>query len=286
MTDNVKIHSPWAQLGLFLRLIGVAFIGIVVLGIGLGLLPKPLSNTTLKLGQLLTTIVLFGVPAFFYARMTFVDRPLYRLGFRPADKSNFYLLSILLLIFAFPLEGWLGIVNRHIPLPHWMIESEESRDQQVTAMLEAKNAFDVLFNLVVVAIIPGIFEEMCFRGVLQRLLIQLTRRPWLGICITAFIFSCMHFQFQGFLPRFFLGVLLGAAFWYSGSLWTSIVAHCVFNGLQVLALNLYPSAMNNANPSIPILSVVASAIVVAVLLVVMRKQSSRNTTTINPVQWH
>jgi membrane protease YdiL (CAAX protease family) len=277
MTDNVKIHSPWAQLGLFLRLIGVAFVGIVVLGILLGLLPKPLSNTTLKLGQMLTTILLFGVPAYFYARMTFTDRPLANLGFRPADKSNFYLMGILLLLVAFPLEGWLGILNRRIPLPQWMIEGEQSRDQQVTAMLEAKNALDVVFNLVVVAIIPGIFEEMCFRGVLQRLMIQLTRRPWLGIFITAFIFSCMHFQFQGFLPRFFLGILLGAAFWYSGSLWTAVIAHCVFNGLQVLALNLYPSLVSNTTPSIPAYYVLLSAIAVGVLLALMRKESSRPT---------
>jgi len=279
MSDNVKIQSPWAQLGLFLRLIGVAFIGLVALSILVSELPKPVSNTTLKLEQMISSILLFGVPAYFYARMTFRERPLYNLGFRPANKSNFYLLSILLLLIAFPLEGWLGILNKHIPLPHWMIESEESRDKQVTALLEAKNTFDVVFNLVVVAVIPGIFEEMCFRGVLQRLLIRLTRRPWLGIFIAACIFSAMHFQFQGFLPRLFLGILLGAAYWYSGSLWTAVIAHCVFNGLQVLALNLYPSMMNDTNPSIPAYSVLGSAIGVGILLAVMRNKS-------NPIQWH
>jgi membrane protease YdiL (CAAX protease family) len=282
MTENVKIHSPWAQLGLFLRLIGVAFIGLVALSILIGELPKPVSNTTLKLEQMISSIILFGAPAFFYARMTFRERPLYNLGFRPAARSNFYLLSILLLLFAFPLEGWLGIMNKRIPLPHWMIESEDSRDRQVIALLQAKNAFDIVFNLVVVAVIPGIFEEMCFRGVLQRLLIQLTRKPWLGIFIAAFIFSAMHFQFQGFLPRLFLGILLGAAYWYSGSLWTAVIAHCVFNGLQVLALNLYPEMMRDTNPSIPIYSVLVSAIVVGILLTVMRKQSSRSPEAILP----
>ena len=280
MSEDVKIHSPWAQLGLFLRLIGVAFIGLVALSILLGELPKPVSNTTVKLEQVISSILLFGAPAFFYARMTFRERPLYNLGFKAADRSNFYLLSILLLLFAFPLEGWLGILNKRIPLPHWMIESEESRDKQVFTLLQAKNTFDVVFNLVVVAVIPGSFEEMCFRGVLQRLLIHLTRKPWLGIFIAAFIFSAMHFQFQGFLPRLFLGILLGAAYWYSGSLWTAVIAHCVFNGLQVLALNLYPAVMNDTNPTIPIYSVLVSAVAVGVLLAVMRKQSSRTAETI------
>jgi membrane protease YdiL (CAAX protease family) len=136
-----------------------------------------------------------------------------------------------------------------------------------------KNSFDILLNLLVVAVIPGIVEEMCFRGVLQRILIQLTKKPWLGIFIAAFIFSFLHFEFQGFLPRLFLGILLGAAYWYSGSLWTSILAHCFFNGIQVLALNWYPTAMNNANPSIPALAVLISGVIVVILLAVMRRQS-------------
>jgi membrane protease YdiL (CAAX protease family) len=274
MYDNTgKMPSPWAQLGLFLRLLGFAFIALVALALLVDRLPKPLSYQTLKMIQMADSILLFGIPAFFYARLTFPQRPMYELGFRPAEKSNFYLLGILLLLFSFPLEGWLGILNRQIPLPHWMVQSQESIDRQLTALLQVKNSFDILLNLLVVAVIPGIVEEMCFRGVLQRILIQLTKKPWLGIFIAAFIFSFLHFEFQGFLPRLFLGILLGAAYWYSGSLWTSILAHCFFNGIQVLALNWYPTAMNNANPSIPALAVLISGVIVVILLAVMRRQS-------------
>src|SRR5215472_17189208 len=97
MTNQDKIRSPWAQLGLLLRLVGLAFLGLFVLGLIINALPRPLSNTTRKLMQLCSTIVLFGVPAFFYARGSFPDRPLYHLGFRPAERNNFYLLAILLL---------------------------------------------------------------------------------------------------------------------------------------------------------------------------------------------
>lgn len=285
MPDDVKISSPWAKLGLFLRLIGAGFLGLVVISLIFGALPDPVTKSSLmlKLLQMLSTIVLFGVPAFFYARMTYQRRPLYHLGFRPASRRNFYLLAALLLLFAFPLEAWLGVVNRRIPLPGWMIRSEEAQDRQVVALLAVKSSLDIFFNLVVVAIIPGIFEEMCFRGVLQDLLIKLTRRPWLGIFFSAFIFSFMHFQFLGFLPRLFLGILLGSAYWYSGSLWTAILAHCLFNGIQVLALNYMPATMNDTNPSIPAYTVVISAVVVTAMLVVMRKQSFRSID--NPVQW-
>lgn len=274
MSDNVKNHSPWGPLGLLFRMIGIALLAMFVMAFIGGSLPKTASPTAAKLLQMMDTIVIFGLPALIYARVTNPRRPGSQLGLRPAIRPSFYLLAVLLLLLAFPFEAWLGILNRQIPMPAWAIRAEEAAEQQLKTLLTAKNGLDLLFDLVVVAVIPGIFEEMFFRGVVQRLLIQVTNKPWLGICITAAIFSFMHFEFLGFLPRFFLGILLGAAYWYSGSLWTAILAHALFNGIQVVLLNYLPGTMNNANPSIPVYSVLVSAAIVGVLLAVMRKQSS------------
>jgi membrane protease YdiL (CAAX protease family) len=287
LSANVKNRSPWAQLGLFLRVVGFALVAIVAIGAAAGsLLPKPLSNTTLKLLQMITTIVLFGGTAFFYARLSYPVNPMVHLGLRPAIRSNFYLLSILLLLFAFPLEAWLGIVNRQIPLPHWMIESGESIEKQTMAMLTAKNSFDILLNLIVVAVMPGIFEEMCFRGALQPILVRLVKNPWLGIFITSCIFSFMHFEFQGFIPRVLLGMLLGISYWYSGSLWAPIIGHCFFNGIQVLAISYYPDTMDNKSPSLPIYTIILSAILVGALLMVMRRQYLETRSDPNSNEWH
>lgn len=287
MTNNDKIAPPPAQLGLLLRLIGLCFLLMFVMGLLGGSLPRPIANTTLKLLQMATTLLLFGIPAFIYARLSFPQNPLFHLGFRPAHRTNFYVLGILLLLFAFPLEGWLGLLNRQLPLPAWTIKAEDAAEQQLKALLVAKNSFDIVFNLVVVAIIPGIFEEMFFRGVVQRLLTRITRKPWLSICIAAAIFSFMHFEFLGFLPRFFLGILLGALFWYSGSLWTCVLAHCLFNGIQVLALNYMPEVMDNKNPSIPAYSVLLSLAIVIILLVVMRRQFLQwRAAEDNSLEWH
>jgi len=255
-------------------MIGIAFLAMFVMAFIGGALPKTASPTAAKLLQMTDTIVIFGLPALIYARVTNPRRPGSQLGLRPAVRPSFYFLAVLLLLLAFPFEIWLGILNRLIPLPAWAIRAEEAAEQQLKTLLTAKNGFELLFDLVVVAVIPGIFEEMFFRGVVQRLLIQMTNKPWLGICITAAIFSFMHFEFLGFLPRFFLGVLLGAAYWYSSSLWTAILAHALFNGIQVVLLNYMPATMNNENPSIPVYYVLVSAAVVGVLLGVMRKQSS------------
>lgn len=275
ITDNVKNQSPWGPVGLLFRIIGIAFLAMFAMAFIGGSLPKTASPTAAKLLQMMDTIIIFGLPALIYARVTNPRQPGSQLGLRPAVRPSFYLLAILLLMLAFPFEAWLGILNRQIPMPAWAIRAEEAAEQQLKTLLTAKNPFELVFDLVVVAVVPGIFEEMFFRGAVQRLLIRITNKPWLSIGIAAAIFSFMHFEFLGFLPRFFLGVLLGAAYWYSGSLWTAILAHALFNGIQVVLLNYIPETMNNAKPSIPIYSVLVSAVIVGVLLAVMRKQSAR-----------
>jgi membrane protease YdiL (CAAX protease family) len=195
------------------------------------------------------------------------------LGFRPAVPVHFYLLAILLLLIALPLEGWLGDLNKMIPLPAWMTQMEKDTDRQVIAFLKVNTPLDILYNLVIMAVLPAFFEELFFRGVLQRILIRVFRSPWTGIVVTGMIFSAFHFQFEGFLPRAFLGILLGAACWYSGSLWTAILAHFFYNGITVVIAMYHPEMMDK-NPSLPIYTVLLSLVIVVGLLYRMHKQST------------
>jgi uncharacterized protein len=289
MRNYLKISSPWSQLALFMGLLaGSLFLtffvsGVILLaksGIGQGhpgldaLDPgTPGMTNLLKWLQGLDTILIFGTPAYLYARMVFREKSLYFLGFRPAGKSNFYLLAIAILLFAFPFEGWLGELNKSLPLPAWMIGLEKAADKQISAFLKADSVTDVIMNLVIVAILPAIFEEVCFRGVLQRILIRIFKSPWAGIVVTAIFFSAFHMQFQGFLPRMFLGVLLGAVYWYSGSLWASILAHFFVNGLQVVIISFHPKFIEES-PSLPLYTVLISIIIVVGLLSILRRQST------------
>jgi membrane protease YdiL (CAAX protease family) len=286
MSNNLKIPSPWSQLALLMGLLGgsLIFFGIIATSIYhyAGILGEIRAGTVwadsratgvLKWLQALSSILVFGIPGYFYARLTFRDRPLYQLGLRPAGQSNFYLLAILLLLISLPLEGWLGELNKHFPLPQWMIQAEKESDRQVMAFLKVNTPFDILINLLVMAALPAFFEELCFRGALQRILIHVFRNPWAGIIVTGILFSAFHMQFEGFLPRMFLGILLGAVCWYSGSLWASILAHFFFNGIQVMAAMFFPG-MVSENPSIPLYTVLISMVIVVGLLYRLRRQST------------
>jgi membrane protease YdiL (CAAX protease family) len=286
MSNNLKIRSPWSQLALFLGLLGLSLI-VGVIGSSAIVLAKTtlingkpdLNDPTLlgakKLAQAFSTIFIFGLPAFFYARQTFRHQPLRELGFRPSSNTVFYALGIILLVVAFPLEGWLGVLNKQFPLPNSLVNLEKENDRQVIAFLEVHSSVDIIINLFVVAFLPAVFEELCFRGALQRILIQVFKNPWVGIVVAAALFSAFHMQFQGFLPRMMLGILLGAAYWYSNSLWTAIFAHFFFNGIQVLAASYYPKLMNeNQSPSVPVYAGLISLVAVIGVLIWMRKRST------------
>ncbi len=86
------------------------------------------------------------------------------------------------------------------------------------------------------AFLPALCEETLFRGGLQNFLTRGTNMPWLSIIVVSILFSLAHFSFYGFLSRFFLGIVLGALFHYSGKLWLSILAHFINNALAITVL--------------------------------------------------
>jgi membrane protease YdiL (CAAX protease family) len=226
-----------------------------------------------KLVQFLFSITVFGLTGYLYALLSFRENPGYLLGLRAPERNIFYLLAVVLLLFSLPLEEWLGELNKRIPLWHWMISAEKDNDRQVEAFLKVHHPFDPVINMLIMAVVPAFCEELCFRGALQRIMIQICKRPLIGILVSAFLFSFFHFQFEGFLPRMFLGVLLGAAYWYSGSLWVPIVAHFFFNAIQIYAV-MYAPGVVAKNPSIPLLFVFLSLVIVVGLLSWMRNRST------------
>jgi len=286
MRSYLRIHSPWSQLAVLILTLAGAFVvtalaGSVIL-ISKGVIVTDLKNinysdpkivSVLKLVQGISTITIFLLPAIAFSLMTFRFREFYFLGFRKQEKISFYLLAIVIIFCSFPFVGWLGELNEHIPLAKWMIDSEKEAGKQMEAFLKVSNSSDIIVNILLVALLPAICEEVFFRGCLQRILIYAFKNPLAGITITAALFSAFHMQFEGFLPRMFLGILLGALFWYSNSLWPNIIAHFLNNAIQVVAVLYYPK-MISENPSVPVYAALISGAIVIGLLYFLRRQST------------
>ena len=285
MKSYLRIQSPGMQLVLFLGLLLAGFVlssliaaiflvanGSVSPGQKSFDFSDPKLISALKSLQVFYTIAAFLLPAIIFALITFRYKSLSFLGFRSSLKFNFYLFAIVLMLVSVPFASWLGELNEHIPLAKWMMDTEKEAEQQMTAFLKTNSSKDVVINLLVIGLIPAICEEACFRGALQRIMINVFKSPWTGIIVTAILFSAFHMEFAGFLPRMFLGILLGALYWYSGSLWVSIAAHFFNNGAQLIAILYYPK-LANENPSVPIYFAVASGLLVWAILFLIEKQS-------------
>ncbi|MHA4843221.1 CPBP family glutamic-type intramembrane protease [Flavitalea antarctica] len=277
MTGHLRIKSPKTQLGVLLLVYFVpqlilASLSQIILG-GKIDLTAPENIATMKWVQAASSLIFFFLPALLYAWFSFRGRYFYFLGFRAAEKSSMYVLGIGCMLLAFPLVFWLGEINQLIPMPASIIEMEKQAAKQMEAFLKIRGPADILINVIVIALLPAICEEMFFRGAMQRVIIQLTRNPWLGIIVTAALFSALHFQFQGFIPRMFLGVVLGALYWFSGSLWTCILAHFITNAVQVIVAS-YATKYISENPAVPLYLALVSAIAVFGILRLYQRLST------------
>lgn len=217
----------------------VAFTGLLLSSVAILLCANYLNNmVVMKWLQLIQTAFTFVLPAFLLAH--FVGQGISYLKFTPIRSSLMWLGVILLMPLALPAVNWLKSLNDMVVLPHfmsgvelWMQQMEHQSELLTEKFLSVSSYSALALNLLVMAAIPALGEELFFRGILQTVLGEKLNRH-LAVWITAFIFSAIHLQFYGFLPRFLLGAALGYLFLFSGSIWASIVAHFVNNALAVL----------------------------------------------------
>jgi len=197
-------------------------------------------------------------------------------------------LAIFITIFALPFINFTGELNSRMELPQWLsgVESwmknaEENVALLTEAFLKVDTTWELIFNLFMIAFLPAIGEELLFRGVIQKIFTGWTKNHHWGIWITAILFSALHIQFYGFIPRMLLGVLFGYLLIWSGSIWLPVIAHFVNNGFAVLAIHfinknlLDPKVENIGSTPDSYYTALISFVMVCVLLLIM-KQSNRD----------
>lgn len=224
---------------IFLYLVIVLF--CILLGALPGLFFIGDSNLLLKVGQGIESTMTFIVPPIVYYYIMYKEKPMQMIGFRKISPFWLVFVGIALMFLSLPVTNLLTEWNESMSLGYvfpkleTLLRNLEKTAEQVTErLLNMNNIRDLLLNLIIIALIPAIGEELTFRGVLQQSLTRQWKNTHLAILLSAALFSFFHFQFYGFLPRMFLGLLLGYMFYVSGSLWTSIAMHFVNNGSVVV----------------------------------------------------
>jgi membrane protease YdiL (CAAX protease family) len=193
-------------------------------------------------------------------------------------------LVIILAFCLFPITSFTGEINSAMEFPHWlsgvekwMVEHEDKANGLLDLLVPSNTVNVMILNLFMIAVLPAFAEEMIFRGIFQRIFSNLFRSGHIAVWITAIIFSAIHFQFFGFIPRFILGLVFGYLFLWSGTLWLPIIAHFVNNAVPVVYTFAQGAEKLNAGTEIPLLKQAAylpvPLIIIALILAYFRNKS-------------
>jgi len=298
MKGLLKTKSPGSQ---FLVLVGITLVSFFVIGIIGTIILASVSGTGVKelteitkmdfskpgmIGfvrglQVVQFFSLFLVPVLICARLFSSNSKEY-LGLKKPWHPGYYIAGIGIMLLAIPLTNIIGELNRNIPFPdgieNWMKKAEDEASETIKALLSKRTVMDLVLNILCIAGLAAIGEELLCRGMAQRLLIKMFKSPWAGIIISAVLFSAMHMQFYGFFPRLALGILLGALYWYSGSLWASILAHFLYDALLITLAYFNPDMLNEEKAGklsgIVLMGVVCGALLIMTLIWMKRRSQT------------
>ena len=221
---------------IILLILLAVFCAIVLIGVSVGIISifqgisfneaLIASNNINQIGSLRFFIFsqqlgMFIVPALLFTFLT-VSIRLTFLRLNTLPNLGSFPLIVLLVLILLPFINWTGAINESMHLPDILIPLEEalrnmekSANEMIIAILGGEGVSDLLVNIFLIALVPAIGEELFFRGSMQNVFSKWFKNKHWAIWLTAFIFSAWHFQFFSFLPRFFLGALLGYLFFWS-----------------------------------------------------------------------
>lgn len=176
--------------------------------------------------------------------------------FFPSQQKILFALFLVMalgLTFMFtisPLADW----NSHLEFPdfmsgfeRWARDAEDTTAKFTKIMTSFESTGEFVLGLIIIALLPAIGEELVFRGMFQNEFFRASKNIHLSIWVSSIIFSAIHFQFYGFVPRLLLGALFGYLYFWSGSLLIPMFAHFFNNAFGVLMIYLYRQEITDVN---------------------------------------
>ena len=118
------------------------------------------------------------------------------------------------------------LINQIFPFPEHYLEN-----------LSQLFSLDLGFwqSFAVIALLPGLCEELLFRGLMPRFFEKYGTK--LNIIITALLFAAFHLDPFRFLPVFLLGLLLGYQTLRGNSIFLSMFSHTINNALALFIVS-------------------------------------------------
>jgi len=255
-TSNMQQRNPWTDLFFLIMVMFVCVFAVSLIFVGMGYILFGNIDfftdlPTAGQAQNYYTYMVLGVSS----AATFIA-PAYIFQRRNNEKDLFlrqnltdwktYAFSILFLVAFAPCMSLIADWNAQMQfseswndLQEWM-RIKEDEMAVLTESIVMTTAWDkLLLNIVVIAVLPGIGEELFFRGALQQIGTRIFKNEYIAVWVVAIIFSAIHLQFYGFFPRLLLGVFFGYLVIWTRNIWTAVIAHFVNNSMVVILAFYY-----------------------------------------------
>jgi uncharacterized protein len=289
---------------LFLSYALSGLLGIWVASISTGLSLKVFQNMNfndasekfiygLKIIQIFVDVGLFLIPSLLIPIVLFNMNPVSFMGMNKRSGITLFIIAILLALCVQPIVDISARMNQEMRFPDSLksLESlmkglETKNENLMQRFLNMKSGWDILLNIFLIAIMPAVLEEFFFRGFLQKSLQLWIRNGHAAVIITAFVFSFIHMEFYGFLPRFILGLLLGYAYLWSGDIKLPILIHFTNNFLD-LGLSWYlqqqgkTPAPDASDTGLPAYQYIVAVVIFALLIYLFKSRTNLTTVTIH-----
>lgn len=194
----------------------------------------------MRMATVVQDLLMFILPAVATAVMV-TRRPASLLGIDRLPRPSAWIAAALALVVSTPLMSEIIALNDAVSFPpglQWLEQSlrdlEENATATVELMMGAHTIGNLVVNVLIIGVMTGLAEEMFFRGGLQRLIGSTAAGRHAAIWIAAIVFSALHMQFFGFVPRMLLGAFFGYLLVWTGSLWLPVAMHALNNSIYVV----------------------------------------------------
>lgn len=252
MKNGVLQHlNPWQKVAISFIIV---FLALLIFGIIDEFIKSVLLNTNspeevisdltridsirmIKITNLLFHIVVLIIPALILTKLFNYDFK-NAILIKSSPKFVWIILPFLFLGLTF-INDIFSYLNHQIDFS--FISDSMQKSFKYQQAIQAKTAYayvgetwkSFFINIILIALIPAISEELFFRGVLQNLLSKASNNIWIGITTSALLFALIHRQPFNFLPIFTLGFFYGIIAAFTGSIWITITLHFLNNGLKI-----------------------------------------------------
>lgn len=186
-----------------------------------------------RLLQIVTSVGSFLVPGWIFTKV--IDQEFSQ----RSTNSTLMAFAGLIPLVSFVVVGWLAELNGYLTFPiesidRWMRTMEAQATAAYDDFLQMDGVSDLGLNILMMALIPAVGEELLFRAGLQQYLGKYLKNHHVAIWVAAVLFSAIHLQFYTFIPRLIMGAGLGYLFFWGGHIGYAIIAHFVNNAAAVM----------------------------------------------------